>query len=176
MVIFMIHQDLDQYDAKILSFLQEDARFSMAELGRKVNLSQPAVTERVRKLEAAGIILGYKAVVDSAALGYAIRAMVRVGRCDFDRVLKVIRGAPEIRTAYNITGEDSWLIDLAVTDVAHLDAVLTQLCALGETSTSIVLKTMHDSPVKPPIKPSLTKVSIAKPVSLGKRHAKSAAK
>jgi len=71
---------LDAYDTRILAELQADARLSMAELGRRVHLSQPAVTERVRKLEAAGVIGGYHACVNLAALGYGIRTVVRVRR------------------------------------------------------------------------------------------------
>jgi hypothetical protein len=83
---------LDAYDTRILAELQADARLTMAELGRRVHLSQPAVTERVRKLEAAGVITGYRATVNLGALGYGIRALVRVGRCDFGRMLRLDRG------------------------------------------------------------------------------------
>ena len=71
---------LDTYDTRILAELQADARLTLAELGRRVHLSQPAVAERVRKLEAANVITGYRATVNLAALGYGIRALVRVGR------------------------------------------------------------------------------------------------
>src|SRR6185295_10555631 len=74
--------ELDTYDARILAELQADARLSMTELGRRVHLSQPAVTERVRKLESAGVITGYRATVNLKALGYGIRALVRAGRTD----------------------------------------------------------------------------------------------
>jgi Lrp/AsnC family leucine-responsive transcriptional regulator len=69
----------DHYDSRILGELQRDARITMAELGRRVHLSQPAVTERVRKLELGGVIKGYRAEVDLARLGYGIRAIARVG-------------------------------------------------------------------------------------------------
>jgi Lrp/AsnC family leucine-responsive transcriptional regulator len=82
--------EFDLYDAHILGELQRDARITMAELGRRVHLSQPAVTERVRKLELNGVIKGYKAEVDYQRLGYGIRAMVRVGRADYARVVKLI--------------------------------------------------------------------------------------
>ena len=73
--------DFDGYDVRILAELQADARITMAELGRRVHLSQPAVTERVRKLEGAGVITGYRATVSLPALGYGIRAAVRTGEC-----------------------------------------------------------------------------------------------
>jgi Lrp/AsnC family transcriptional regulator, leucine-responsive regulatory protein len=132
--------ELDTYDARILAELQADARLSMAELGRRVHLSQPAVTDRVRKLELAGVITGYRAAVDLGKLGYGIRAVVRVGRCDYARLVKLIEATPEVLSACNVTGEDSWVLEIAVIDVAHLDTVVSRFCLLAETATSIVLK------------------------------------
>jgi Lrp/AsnC family transcriptional regulator, leucine-responsive regulatory protein len=142
--------NLDQFDARILALLQADARLTMAELSRQINLSQPATTERVRKLEAMGVVTGYRAVVDAQSLGFSIRALVRIGRSNYDKVKKVLEKTPEVRTAHNITGEDSWLIEITVKDVAHLDSVISKFCDLGETSTSIVLNTIsRDAPLKP---------------------------
>lgn len=141
---------LDAHDTRILAELQADARVSLAELGRRVHLSQPAVAERVKKLEAAGVITGYRARVDLQALGYGIRALVRVGRCDFERMARLARERPEVVNAFNITGEDSWLLEIAVADVAHLDAVVSQFCLFAETSTSIILKTVLDQRVMLP--------------------------
>ena len=104
-----------------------------------MHLSQPAVTERVRKLEASGVISGYRATVDLSKLGYGIRAIIRIGRADYPRVAKLIQQTPEVVSAYNVTGEDSWILEIAVIDVMHLDAVLTKFCILTETSTSIIL-------------------------------------
>ncbi|WP_038218477.1 Lrp/AsnC family transcriptional regulator [Xenophilus azovorans] len=156
-----MNPELDAYDTRILAELQADARLSMAELGRRVHLSQPAVTERVRKLESAGVITGYRASVDLAKLGYGIRAIVRVGRAEYARVVKLVRETPECINAYNVTGEDSWVIEIAVIDVAHLDAVVTKFCLLTETATSIILNPAREhqpmlpaskSDVKPPVK------------------------
>ena len=141
---------LDAFDTRILAELQADARLSLAELGRRVHLSQPAVAERVRKLEAAGVITGYRATVNLAALGYGIRALVRVGRADQTRMTRLIAQTPEIVNAWNVTGEDSWMLEIAVVDVEHLDAVVTQLCLLAETSTSIILKTLRQHQVMLP--------------------------
>lgn len=147
---------LDTYDTRILAELQADARLSLAELGRRVHLSQPAVAERVRKLEAAGVITGYRATVSLPLLGYGIHALVRVGRADWGRMTHLIQQTPEIVTAWNVTGEDSWVMEIAVTDVAHLDAVISQLCLLAETSTSIILKTLRQHQVMLPPKPETT--------------------
>lgn len=147
------YPELDAYDTRILAELQADARLSLAELGRRVHLSQPAVSERVRKLETAGVITGYRATVNLAALGYGIRALVRVGRTDYPRMVRHIGETPEVVNAWNITGEDSWLLEIAVVDVAHLDAVVSRLCLLSETSTSIILKSVREHRVMLPARP-----------------------
>lgn len=155
---------LDVYDGRILAELQQDARISMAELGRRVHLSQPAVTERVRKLELQGVIKGYRALVDYQRLGYGIRAIVRVGRVEYARVVKLIEQTPEVINAFNVTGEDSWVLEIAVIDVEHLDAVVTRFCLLTETSTSIVLNMPREHASVLParrenIKPAIKKVT-----------------
>jgi Lrp/AsnC family leucine-responsive transcriptional regulator len=156
--------ELDAHDARILAELQRDARVSMAELGRQVQLSQPAVTERVRKLEMAGFIKGYRAVVDYQRLGYGIRALLRVGRVEYARMVKLIEQTPEVVNAFNVTGVDSWMLEIAVIDVEHLDAVVTRFDLLAETSTSIVLNMPRENAALLParretIKPTIRKVS-----------------
>ena len=136
--------DFDSYDARILAELQADARLSMTELGRRVHLSQPAVTERVRKLESAGVITGYRTTVNLKALGYGIRAVIRIGRAEYARVVKIVDETPEVINAYNVTGEDSWVLEIAVVDVDHLDAVVSRFCELTETSTSIILRVTRE--------------------------------
>ena len=160
---FSLNPALDAHDTRILAELQADARLTMAELGRRVHLSQPAVTERVKKLEAAGVISGYRATVNLGKLGYGIRAIIRVGRADYDLVVKLVQDTPECVNAYNVTGEDSWILEIAVIDVSHLDAVLTKFCILTETATSIILNPAREhQPMLPPlsesIKPPIKKV------------------
>jgi len=158
---FALNPSLDAHDTRILAELQNDARLTMAELGRRVHLSQPAVTERVKKLEAAGVISGYRATVNLGKLGYGIRAIIRVGRADYARVVELVQQTPECVNAYNVTGDDSWILEIAVIDVSHLDAVVTKFCILTETATSIILNPAREhqpmlppqrSDVKPPIK------------------------
>ena len=142
--------ELDQHDHRILAELQADARLSMAELGRRVHLSQPAVTERVRKLEECGVIRGYRAVVDAGKLGYGIRAVIRIGNTDEGDLLRALADSPEVLTAYGVTGEDSWIFEIAVRDVAHLSAVLSRYCQQTPTSTAIILRTVREhAPIKP---------------------------
>jgi Lrp/AsnC family leucine-responsive transcriptional regulator len=90
------------------------------------------------------VIKGYRAVVDYQRLGYGIRAVVRVGRVEYARVVKLIEQTPEVVNAWNVTGEDSWILEIAVIDVEHLDAVVTKFCILTETSTSIVLNAARE--------------------------------
>jgi Lrp/AsnC family leucine-responsive transcriptional regulator len=142
--------EIDSHDTRILAELQADARITVAELGRRVHLSQPAVAERLRKLEASGVITGYRATINLAALGYGIRAIVRAGRSDYNRMANLVGQLPEIVNAWNITGEDSWLFEIAVVDVAHLDAVVSQICLLADTSTSIILKSVREHQVMLP--------------------------
>ena len=156
--------EFDACDDRILTELQRDARITMAELGRRVHLSQPAVTERVRKMELSGVIKGYRAEIDLTRLGYGIRAIIRVARADYARVVKLIDQTPEVLNAYNVTGDDSWILEIAVIDVAHLDAVVTKFCLLTETSTCIVLNAPRENPLVLParrenIKPSIQKVT-----------------
>jgi len=158
--------DLDSHDTRILAELQADARLTMAELGRRVHLSQPATTERVRKLEAAGVISGYRATVNLAKLGYGIRAIIRIGRAEYARMIKLVQSTPECINAYNVTGEDSWVLEIAVIDVRHLDAVVTKFCLLAETATSIILNPAREhQAMLPPhsadVKPLIRKVTNA---------------
>ena len=154
--------DLDDYDTRILAELQAEARLTMAELGRRVHLSQPAVTERVRKLEASGVITGYRATVDLTRLGYGIRAIIRVGRCDYQRVIELIQQTPEVVNAYNVTGEDSWILEIAVIDVPHLDAVVTRFCILTETSTAIILNPAREHQPMAPARQEDVKTTLKK--------------
>ena len=158
---FTLNPALDAHDTRLLAELQSDARLTMAELGRRVHLSQPAVTGRVKKLEAAGVISGYRASVNLGKRGYGIRAIIRVGRADYARVVELVQQTPECVNAYNVTGDDSWILEIAVIDVSHLDAVVTKFCILTETATSIILNPAREhqpmlppqrSDVKPPIK------------------------
>ncbi|MBV8035272.1 Lrp/AsnC family transcriptional regulator [Roseateles sp.] len=140
--------ELDQHDHRILAELQADARLTMAELGRRVHLSQPAVTERVRKLEDSGVILGYRALVDGAKLGYAIRAVIRIEAMDEARMLHALDASPEVLTAYDVTGEDSWILEIAVRDVAHLKTVLSRFG--HQAPTAIILRALREhAPLQP---------------------------
>ncbi|MEU0389748.1 Lrp/AsnC family transcriptional regulator [Streptomyces chartreusis] len=133
----------DALDRQILELLQTDGRIKLSELGRRVRLSPAAVTERVRRLEAAGVIRGYGAHVVPARLGYGIQAFIRVDphggyNLKHPRTLALIE-RPEITEVHHVVGEDCWILKVAVRDTVHLEEILEQVSALGRTTTSIVL-------------------------------------
>lgn len=137
---------IDAIDRKILKALQENARSSFAELGRRVGLTTPAVIERVRKLEEAKVITGYKAEIDTAKVGLPISAFIRMSivGTEFNQIVEIAKNTNEILECHRGTGGDSFIIKVAVSDVEHLQTVIDKLTPYGITSTSIILS----SPVK----------------------------
>jgi Lrp/AsnC family leucine-responsive transcriptional regulator len=127
----------DDLDWAILDQLQVDGRVPFSELGRRVSLSAPAVTDRVRRLEAAGVITGYRAVVSPAAVGLPIEAVVRV-RDNSGRVGKALPDMAEVLDAMHVTGEDCWVVRLVVADMVTLEAIVGRLGTYGPTTTSMV--------------------------------------
>jgi len=136
----------DKIDWKILKELQEDARISYAELGRRVGLTTPAVIERVRKLEDAGIITGYRAEIDTARVGLPITAFLRmsISGVDYSHIIEVAQESNEVLECHRGTGGDSFIMKVAVSDVEHLQLLIDKLTPYGITTTSIVLS----SPVR----------------------------
>ncbi|MGN2248713.1 Lrp/AsnC family transcriptional regulator [Frateuria sp. GZRe14] len=145
---FVSKPELDARDWQLLEALQQDARQGYAELGRQVGLSAPAVAERVKRLEEAGIIAGYRAVVDPKRLGYSIDAMIRL-RCDGGicaRIGVLVTDVPEVLECRRLAGEDSALLHVVALSVAHLEAVLDRLLKIHpsvSTTTLVVLQTPH---------------------------------
>ncbi len=137
---------LDEIDRKLIQILQEDARMSYAELGRRVGLTTPAVIERVRKLEDSKIICGYRAEIDTARVGLPILAFVRMSitGVDYSHIIEVAESSNEVLECHRGTGEDSFIMKVAVSSVEHLQEVIDRLTPYGITTTTIVLS----SPVK----------------------------
>jgi Lrp/AsnC family transcriptional regulator, leucine-responsive regulatory protein len=131
---------LDPINRRLLAELQEDARVSVAELGRRINLSAPAVAERLQRLERGGVILGYHAEVDPKALGFPLAAVVRVrpGPGQLPRIPEIARDTPEVVECHRITGEDCFFMKLHLRDVEHLEQVLDRFILYGQTTTSII--------------------------------------
>ena len=145
---------LDELNLRILKELAENGRLGMAELGRRVSMSPPAVAERVQRLERAGIIVGYRAEIDPRALGFPVSAVVRIRPApgQLQRIPEVARETPEVAECYRITGEDCYLMRLHLRAIDDLEDVLDLFTPYGQTTTSII----HSAPVPrrgPPLEP-----------------------
>jgi Lrp/AsnC family leucine-responsive transcriptional regulator len=142
---------LDQVNRDILRELHADARLPMAELGRRVGLSPPAVAERVQRLEAAGVIAGYRAEIDPKAIGYPVSAVVRIRpiAAQLRTIADLARKSPEVVECYRITGEDCFLMRLELRSLDDLEEILDRFVPLGQTTTSLI----HSAPVEPRLPP-----------------------
>jgi Lrp/AsnC family leucine-responsive transcriptional regulator len=136
---------LDETGWHILEALQENARLSFSELGQRVGLSSPAVAERVRRMEDAGIITGYRAEVNTARIGYPITAIIRINNSPGQRCTRLTASAqeiPEVLECYRVTGSDSLVMKVMASSVEHLESLIDRLSEHGQLTTSIVLSTV----------------------------------
>jgi Lrp/AsnC family leucine-responsive transcriptional regulator len=143
---------LDETGQRILRALQENARLPFSELGRQVGLSAPATAERVRRLEEAGVIAGYHARTDAAAIGRPVSAFLRLetAAAHYPAVIALARQAPEVTACHHVSGEDAFVIQVSVPDVGALEAAIARFSPYGPTRTAVVLSTPVDKPVLPP--------------------------
>ncbi len=130
----------DATDWRILDVLQRDGRASYAELARAVSMSASAVTERVRRLEEAGIIQGYAAVVDPERIGLPVLAFVRLRypTGNYKPFHDLVAATPEILEAHHVTGDDCFVLKVAARSMRHLEEVSGRVGALGSVTTSVV--------------------------------------
>ncbi|CAB1080392.1 Transcriptional regulator, AsnC family [Olavius algarvensis Delta 1 endosymbiont] len=144
---------LDQIGLKILSVLQENARISLSRIGRQVGLSAPAVAERMRKLEEAGIIQGYHASIAPEAVGRSVSAFINLTTDpDHYRAVKTLAAdLQQIISCYHISGDASFIIQVRVEDLPALEAVVKRLSSFGQTQTAIVLSTTVDKTAMMPL-------------------------
>jgi Lrp/AsnC family transcriptional regulator, leucine-responsive regulatory protein len=143
---------LDDTDRKIIGELLADGRVSLAELGRRVNLSPPAVTERVKRLERNGVLTGYTAEIDLRKLGYPLTAIVRIKPSpgQLPRIPELAEQIPEVSECHRITGEDCFYLKIHLRSIDELSGLLDRFLVHGHTTTSIV----NDTPIPgrtPPI-------------------------
>lgn len=131
---------LDPIDRKIIGELESDARQSLAEIGKKVALSGPAVGERLRRMSEGGVITRFTVEVDPTALGYTLEAIVRIKprSRQMHNVEQMILREPRFTSCDRVTGEDCFVARLALTHVSELDDILLPLHERAETHTSIV--------------------------------------
>jgi Lrp/AsnC family leucine-responsive transcriptional regulator len=135
---------LDERDREILAALQEDARATYAQVGRRVGLSASAVHERVRKLERAGAIRGYGARVEPEALGLFVTALIAVSPLDPtqpDDLPERVREFPEVEDCYSVAGEANYILKVRTRTTSGLEDLIRRLREKGEvqTRTTVVL-------------------------------------
>jgi Lrp/AsnC family transcriptional regulator, leucine-responsive regulatory protein len=145
---------LDAVNLQLLDELSRDGRLGIAELGRRIGMSAPAVADRVQRLERAGVITGYRAEIDPGAVGFPVSAVVRIRPSpgQLQRIPEIARETPEVAECYRITGEDCYLLRLHLRAIDELEDVLDRFTPHGLTTTSII----HSSPVPrrgPPLEP-----------------------
>lgn len=131
---------LDAINLRLLAELQIDARLSLAELGRRVGLSSPAVAERLQRLEHEGVILGYRAELDPRALGLSLSAVIRARPAprQLHQLAELAQQSPEVVDCRRITGEDCYIMTVHIRSVEHLEEVVDRFAAHGQTTTSIL--------------------------------------
>jgi Lrp/AsnC family transcriptional regulator, leucine-responsive regulatory protein len=136
----LANRSQDATNTALLRELQEDARLSLAELGRRVGLSPPAVADRLERLEGAGVIRGYRAEVDPRALGYQLAVVLRIRPAprELKKVAELAQRTPEVVECHRITGDDCYLMKAHVRDVDHMEEVIDRFAIYGQTTTSII--------------------------------------
>jgi Lrp/AsnC family leucine-responsive transcriptional regulator len=133
--------ELDDIGWALLRELQQNARLSFSELGRRVGLTPPAVADRVRRMEEAGIIRGYRLDIDHARVGLPLTAVIRVTHRGVNclELGRIVSEYPEVLECHRITGAESYSMTVALRSVEHLQELIDRLMPYGETVTSIVL-------------------------------------
>lgn len=144
----------DVVNLSILVELQRNPRLTMSELGRRVGLSSPAVTERVRRLEETRVIQGYRLEINPSALGLPIAAYVRIrpNPGQLPRVAELAQNIPEIVECHRVTGEDCFIVKVYLPSLDQLDRILDRFLMFGTTTTSLIQSS--PVPLRPPPLPN----------------------
>ncbi len=144
------HEELDQVNMRVLEELLRDPRLSMSELGRRVGMSSPAVTERVRRLEEAGVIQGYRLELNPVALGLPITAYIRIrpNPGQLPRIAELAQQIPEVVECHRVTGEDCFILKVHIPAIDQLDRLLDSFLLYGSTTTSLIQSS--PVPLRPP--------------------------
>lgn len=133
---------MDEINWRLLAELQRNARVTYSELGRRVGLTAPAVAERVKRLEEAGIITGYRVELDFEKIGLPISAYIRLSgtnEAHCARVHAIVREMPGVLECHRVTGEDCYFIRIAVASIRDLETLVDRLTPFGQTTTSLIL-------------------------------------
>ncbi len=145
---------MDSVDRQLLDALRRNARATYAELARIVNLSAPAVHERVTKLEAAGVITGYHAAIAAESLGYAMNALIGIfitDSADTDDLAESLAALQAVEHCWFVAGEETFVVKVRVPDVAGLESTIRDLNAIkgvARTRTTVVLSTKFEDRVQ----------------------------
>ena len=145
---------MDNYDIKILQALHENARITMKELSQKIHLSQPACAERVKKMEAVGVIRQYTTVVDWQALGYPLATIVRIRPLPgyLQEVEAILKSMGNIGWSVKVTGDDAFICLMLIQSVGELDACLSKISQIATPSTSVIKSSVVDNQFIRPMK------------------------
>tara|TARA_B100001123_G_scaffold444693_1_gene594238 strand:- start:835 stop:1332 length:498 start_codon:yes stop_codon:yes gene_type:complete len=160
--------NLDPVGWRLLRALQDDARLSYRELGRRVGLSSPAVAERVRRMEEMGLITGYRATLDPSKVGYPIMVFINLKTTGqhHQRLDNTAQTLNEILECHHVTGQDNFIIKAIVSSLIHLEDLIARLRSYGDTTTSIVLSSpVRDKPIQ-----SVVCKRIKKPPAVGNNN------
>jgi Lrp/AsnC family leucine-responsive transcriptional regulator len=144
-----IERQLDPTDMLIIEILQADGRISVSELGRKVGLSQPAASERLKRLEERGIVEGYGARINAAALGLGMMAVIRL-RTTHEHIracLKQFSEMPQVIDVLRLTGEDCFILKVLVPTPSELETIVDSIARYGAVTTSLVLRSEPPKPI-----------------------------
>jgi Lrp/AsnC family leucine-responsive transcriptional regulator len=147
---------IDKTDWRLLAELQRDGRASYAELARAVAMSASAVAERVRRLEEAGVISGYRATVDPDRVGLTVMALVRLRypTGNYRPFHALLDSTPEIVEAHHVTGEDCFVLKVLARSMRHLEEVTGRIAGLGSVTTSVVYSSpLSGREIAPPSSP-----------------------
>jgi Lrp/AsnC family leucine-responsive transcriptional regulator len=136
----MSYKEVDAINRRVLEELQREPRLTMSELGRRIGMSSPAVTERVRRLEEAGVIRGYRLEVNPAALGLPIGVYIRIrpNPGQLPRIAELARQIPEVVECHRVTGEDCFIVKAYIPAIDQLDRLLDSFLLYGSTTTSLI--------------------------------------
>ena len=138
---------IDAVDRQLIGLLRANGRATYAELARQVGLSSPAVHERVGKLEAAGVITGYRAIVDPVSVGLSVTALVSVEESDSvddTGIEQALREMPQVEDCWRVAGSEAYVLKVRVSDIPALEATisaLNRIRGVARTRTTVVLST-----------------------------------
>ncbi|MDH4654860.1 Lrp/AsnC family transcriptional regulator [Pseudomonas sp. BN606] len=133
--------ELDAKSWRILQVVQREGRISLTDLASKVALSLPATSERLKRLEEAGVIEAYRASVSPEKAGYQVMALIGMTtpQPEKARLITQLQTMPEVLECLHVTGQDSFILRVVTRDIRHLERFVGSINHFGETRTSIVM-------------------------------------